>query len=154
MRRCYVGDDRACHLAGRRAHIHVDLELIERSIQFEIERRLQTSAAQGRNEARQLRQRELVRRDLHVDDGRRQILLNGAINRQRAFRRTERDLLHKYGVVANRHAAGERVEGNLRVRPAERHLGDVDRVPNRRVMERELRVEMLESFRQHDIART
>ena len=63
------------------------LEAIERSIQLQLERRLQTDAGQRRHETRQLRQRELVRADLHVDDRRRQILLDGAVNRQRRLRR-------------------------------------------------------------------
>ena len=81
LRRLEVGHDRACHLTGRRAHVHVDIEIIEGPVKFEVERRLQPHASERGHKPRHLRQRDLVRADFQVEDRCRQILLNGALNR-------------------------------------------------------------------------
>ena len=142
-----VRDQGAAHLTGRRLHVHLDLERVERAICLHVERRLQLDPGEGRHQPRDLGQREFVRRDLQVVNRRRQILLHGAVHRQRAFRRPQRQLLYKHCVVFHGDAARQRVHRECGLGAAERHLRNLDRVAHRLVLERQLRIQMIEALR-------
>ena len=148
-----VGHDVAQRIAGRRPHVHVHAEPIERSVQLDLERRLQVHAGKRRHEPRDFRNRQLVGRDLQVQVRLRQVVLHGAIDRQRRFGRPERQLLDVHRVVVHRHAARQRVQRDRRLRAAERHMRDFNRVPNGLVLERQLRVDVIEPLRHFDAAR-
>ena len=152
-RRQHIRGNRADDLASRGSQIHVDAQMVRWTVEFELERRLKLDPYERRHQARDLRQRRLVGRDLNLEDRLGQVVFHRAVDRQRRLLRPHRQLVDEHRVVSNRHAARQRVQTDRRLRAAERDVGDLDAVADRRVFEIELRVEMLEPLRHLDAGR-
>src|SRR5262249_16323149 len=108
-----IGRERPRQRSGRRPNVYGDAEAIERSAEADLERRLQLDALKRRHERRELRNGRFVRRDLQLQNRRRQILFDRALDRQRGLGRANRDLLEKQRIVADRQRTAERVERKL-----------------------------------------
>ena len=149
-RRFDVGDDPPCERTCRRLHVQVHAEAIERSVQLDQDLRLHLDSGERRHQPRNFRQRHLVGADLQVQIRRAQIILHRAVNRQRALRRPYRQPFHVQRIVVHRNAAGQRVQRDRGLGTAERRVRDLNRVPDRFVLERQPGIQMLESFRDFD----
>jgi hypothetical protein len=149
-----VGDEVPGQLTCSRTDVHLDSEPIERSAQLHLEGGLQRDARQRRNERCDFGNRQLVGGHPQVQVRLREVVLYGAVDRDRALRRMQLQLLHVHGVVVDRDAAGQRVERQTRIGAAEGDVRDFNRVPHGLVLEVELRVEVLELLRHGHAARS
>src|SRR5262249_31321639 len=82
-----------------RLHVHVDAKLVERPADFDLELRLQLDAGECRDQARNLRERQLVRADLEVERRFFEVVLHGPVERQRRLGGAQRQLVHEQGVA-------------------------------------------------------
>ena len=104
------------------------------------------SASIGRTRAISAK-RNFVGRHPQVEDRRREVVLDAAVDRQRRLVGPKRQPLDIQRIVAERNAARERVHGNRRLRSSKRQVCDLDRVVHRFVLERQLRIEPIEAIR-------
>ena len=99
-----IRSDLAPHVARGRLDVHIDAEPIQRSRRFDLKPRLQLDAGERRDDARDFRQRQLVRADLEVEHRLVEIVLDRALERQRGFSRLQLELFDKNGIVTHRDA--------------------------------------------------
>ena len=130
-----------------RTHVERDSEAAERAVERERERGRQRPSRERRQHGGELRHRQLLRRDLQLVHRRGQVVLDCAVDGDRAFGRAHGDTVQVQRVVAHRDAARQRVERQVGARPAKRHVGDVHRVTNGLVVKRHAGVEPFEPRR-------
>jgi hypothetical protein len=120
-----------------RTDVHGHAQPIQRTIDVGLERRLQVEAGERGHDSSDLGKRHLVRRDTKLERGIGEVLLDGAVHGQRRLLGSERHLRQVHRIVSHRDHAGKRVQPDLRLRPAKRHVRDSDRVVHRLVLEAE-----------------
>ena len=97
-------------LPCRRADVHRDAKLVQRSIQLELERGLQCDALERRHEPGDFWQGDFLGRELEIENRFGQVVTDGAARRQRRFLGFQGDLVQIDLVVSNRYAAGQGVQ--------------------------------------------